>query len=311
MNSRTLAKLTPLAALLGLPTDTSKQYAYQPGTGWVEVQATGEVLQGLIDGRWRNTTTQQDLSAFSLSVFCPSPVAAAITTAFSGSLAEGAGWIGATSGTAGAGITRPTANTDMLQLNTGTISSGQASIRYGVAELVWPDDNVFTPATVERAQLSGFAARVALYLPALSTSAQEFVAMADFGPQAHASVSAPSNIGAMTLLYQRTGSVNWRVRYCDTSGAVKYHDTGVEVSAGSVVRASVKATKQPDGSFVVDVDVNGTTSSFSDSYLNTSTWQNGADISRPLYQPSIRLEKTVGTTSAALQVRLFAFAFSY
>ena len=31
MNSRTLAKLTPLAALLGLPTDTSKQYAYRPG----------------------------------------------------------------------------------------------------------------------------------------------------------------------------------------------------------------------------------------------------------------------------------------
>jgi hypothetical protein len=311
MNSRTLAELSPLAALLGLPTDTSKQYAFSPGDGWVEVQGGGDVLQGLIDGRWRMTTVQQDMSAFSLSVFCASPVAAAITTAFNGSLVEGGGWIGSSSGTAGAGITRPTANTNMLQLNTGTDATGLSILKYGESNEVWTDDLISAPATVARADISGFAARGVLYVPALSTSAQEFVVLMDFGPEGHPFVSNPTNVGAMQLIYQRTTSTNWRIRYCDTSGAVKYHDTGVAVAAGLRCSASIKATKQPDNSFVVEVDVNGTTSSFSDSYLNTSTWQNGADISRPLYQPSVRLTKTVGTTSVALQVRLFAFAFSY
>ena len=273
----------------------------------------GDVLQQLIDGRWRYTTAEQDLSAgYDLAVFFPTAVTTAVTTAFKGSMAEGAGWETISSGT-GAGATRATANTAALYLTTGTTATGQCALAYKLTSFnqVWENDNSETPASFARADLTGFSSRAVLVVGTLSTAAQEYVVMMDVGPEAWAFTSNPSSLGLVQLMYQRTASANWRIRYCDTSGAVKYLDTGIAVAASTFYRVSIKGIKQPDNTYTISVDINGSTFSITDSYLNTSGWRGGAAITKVLTIPRVTLLKTVGTTSAALQVRLFAFAFSY
>lgn len=272
-----------------------------------------DVLQGLIDGRWRNTTTQQDLSAgYDLAVFFPTAWNTAITTAFNGALAEGAGWETISSGT-GAGATRATANTAALFLNTGTTAAGQCALGYKRTQnnIVWENDNSETPASFARTDLTGFSSRAVLLLATLSTAAQAYVVMMDVGPEAWAFTSNPSSLGLVQLMYQHTASANWRIRYCDTSGAVKYLNTGIAVAASTFYRVSIKGVKQPDNTYTISVDINGSTFSITDSYLNTSGWRGGAAINRVLTVPRVTLLKTAGTTSAALQVRLFAFAFMH
>ena len=272
----------------------------------------GDVLQQLIDGRWRNTTTQQDLSAgYDLAVFFPTAWNTAVTTAFNGALAEGAGWETVSSG-AGAGATRATANAAVLFLNTGTTAAGQCALGYKRTQNnhVWENDAA-TPASFARTDLTGFSGRGVLLVDTLSTAAQEYVVMMDVGPEAWAFTSNPSSLGLVQLMYQRTASANWRIRYCDTSGTVKYLDTGIAVAASTIYRVSIKGIKQPDNTYTISVDINGSTFSITDSYLNTSGWRGGAAITRVLTVPKVTLVKTAGTTSAALQVRLFAFAFSY
>ena len=272
----------------------------------------GDVLQQLIDGRWRNTTTQQDLSAgYDLAVFFPTAVNTAVTTAFKGALAEGAGWEIITSGT-GAGATRATANAAVLFLNTGTTATGQCALGYKRTQNnhVWENDAA-TPASFARADLTGFSGRGVLLVNTLSTAAQEYVVMMDVGPEAWEFTSNPSSRGLVQLMYQRTASANWRIRYCDTSGTVKYLDTGIAVAASTIYRVSIKGVKQPDNTYTISVDINGSTFSITDSYLNTSGWRGGAAINGVLTVPRVTLLKTAGTTSAALQVRLFAFAFKH
>lgn len=270
-----------------------------------------DVLQGLIDGRWRYTTTQQDLSAgYDLAVFFPTAWNAAVTTAFNGALAEGAGWETVSSG-AGAGATRATANTAALNLNTGTTAAGQCSLGYKRTQNnnVWENDNSGTPASFARADLTGFSSRAVLLVNTLSTAAQEYVVMMDVGPESWAFTSDPSSLGLVQLMYRRTASANWRIRYCDTSGTVKYLDTGIAVAASTIYRVSIKGIKQPDNTYTISVNINGSTFNITDSYLNTGGWRGGAAITRVLTVPRVTLLKTAGATSAALRVMLFAFAF--
>ena len=272
-----------------------------------------DIPQQLIDGRWRYTTAEQDLSAgYDLAVFFPTAVNTAVTTAFNGALAEGAGWETVSSG-AGAGATRATANAAVLFLNTGTTATGQCSLGYKRTQNnhVWENDNSVTPASFARTDLTGFSGRGVLLVDTLSTAAQEYVVMMDVGPEAWAFTSNPSSRGLVQLMYQRTASANWRIRYCDTSGTVKYLDTGIAVAASTIYRVSIKGIKQPDNTYTISVDINGSTFSITDSYLNTSGWRGGAAITRVRTVPTVTLIKTAGTTSAKLQVRLFAFAFSY
>jgi hypothetical protein len=315
MTSRVLAKLAPLAALLGLPSDTSKQYAYRPATGWEEIAggSVADIPQQLIDGRWRYTTAEQDLGAgYDLAVFFPTAVNTAISTAFNGALAEGAGWE-TVGGGAGAGATRANANAAILFLNTGTTATGQCALGYKrtLGNNIWENDNSGAPASFARPDLTGFSGRGVLLLDSLSTAAQEYVVMMDVGPEAWAFTSNPSSLGLVQLMYQRTASANWRIRYCDTSGTVKYLDTGIAVAASTIYRVSIKGIKQPDNTYTISIDINGSTFSITDSYLNTSGWRAGAAITRVLTVPTVTLVKTAGTTSAALQVRLFAFSFAH
>ncbi len=272
-----------------------------------------DVLQGLIDGRWRYTTAEQDLSAgYDLAVFFPTAVTTAVTTAFKGSMAEGAGWETTSSGT-GAGATRATANAAVLFLNTGTTATGQCALGYKrtLSNNSWENDRSSTPASFARADLTGFSSRAVLAVNTLSTATQEYVVMVDVGPEAWEFTSNPSFRGLVQLMYQHTASTNWRIRYCDTSGAVKYLDTGIAVTASTFFRVSIKGVKQPDNTYTISVDINGSTFSITDSYLNTSGWRDGAAITKVLTIPRVTLLKTAGATSAALQVRLFAFAFTH
>lgn len=282
-----------------------------PGSGGGSA-SFDDVLQGLIDGRWRYTTAEQDLSAgYDLAVFFPTAVTTAVTTAFKGSMAEGAGWE-TSAGGAGAGATRATANAAVLFLNTGTTATGQCALAYKRTSFnhVWENDGA-TPSSFARADLTGFSSRAVLAMDTLSTAAQEYVVMVDVGPEAWEFTSNPSFRGLVQLMYQRTASLNWRIRYCDTSGAVKYLDTGLAVTASTFFRVSIKGIKQPDNTYTISVVIDGSTFSITDSYLNTSGWRGGAAITKVLTIPRVTLLKTAGTTSAALQVRLFAFAFTH
>lgn len=311
-NARMLAKLFRLA--LGLPTDPDKTYGFRPGTGWVESTSGGggaDVTQRLIDGGWRYTTVEQDLTAgYELAVFAALPVTTAITAAYAGSMGEGAGW--AVVASAGGGVTRPQANTPSVVLNTGTTATGTCRLSYSPSPIIWDNDHSETPSTYPRDALKAFSSRVALLVPSLSTAAQEYVAQVDMGPEGWMfDTPAPASRGVIQLVYKRTESLNWRVRYCDTSGAVKFLDTGVRVESGYVMRASVRGVQEPDGTFSITVKIDTTVATITDSYLNTGAWKSGYPIERVLWVPSVGILKLIGTTTATLQVRLFAFAYSH
>lgn len=89
-------------------------------------------------------------------IFSPSPVTTAVNTAYAGWLPE-IGWIVGNSG-AGAGVTRPVANSQQLALNTGTTASGQCTLQTGsAASPEVPTIGDFTPglAVVPKGNVRG------------------------------------------------------------------------------------------------------------------------------------------------------------
>ena len=243
-------------------------------------------------------------------IFSPSPVTTAITAAYGGWLAE-IGWIVGNSGT-GAGVTRPTANSQLLALNTGTTASGQCTLQTGYAagpEV--PAIGDFTPGrVVPKGNVRGWVSRVTFDIPALSTSAQEFRVFLPGGISGGFSPSSPGS-EEFTLQYTRTASVNWRIAY--RGGII---DTGIPVNAGGILEFVVYAERLEDLTYAVRWGLRNSGSpgysasgTITDAYINTSAWRAETFTKSTLLQASAgSITASVGTTTKVLRIHSYSHA---
>ena len=242
--------------------------------------------------------------------FSPSPVTTAITTAYVGRLPE-IGWIVGNSGS-GAGVTRPTANSQLLALNTGTTASGQCTLQTGsAAGPEVPTIGDFTPGTVvPKGNVRGWVSRVTFDIPALSTSAQEFRVFLPGGISGGFSPSSPGS-EEFTLQYTRTASVNWRIAY--RGGII---DTGIAVNPGGVLEFVVYAERLEDLTYAVRWGLRNSGSpvylasgTITDAYINTSAWRAETFTKAALLQASAgSIMASVGTTNKVLRIHSYSHA---
>lgn len=243
-------------------------------------------------------------------IFSPSPVTTAITTAYVGRLPE-IGWIVGNSGS-GAGVTRPTANSQQLALNTGTTASGQCTLQTGsAAGPEVPTIGDFTPGTVvPKGNVRGWVSRVTFDIPALSTSAQEFRVFLPGGISGGFSPSSPGS-EEFTLQYTRTASVNWRIAY--RGGII---DTGIAVNPGGILEFVVYAERLEDLTYAVRWGLRNSGSSvylasgtITDAYINTSAWRAETFTKAALLQASAgSITASVGTTNKVLRIHSYSHA---
>jgi len=245
-------------------------------------------------------------------IFSPSPVTTAITTAYVGWLPE-IGWIVGNSGS-GAGVTRPTANSQLLALNTGTTASGQCTLQTGsVAEPEVPTIGDFTSGlTVAKGNVKGWVSRVTFNIPALSTSAQEFRVFLPGGISGGFSPSSPGP-EEFTLQYTRTASVNWRISYRNALNAIL--DTGIAANTG-ILEFVVYAERLEDLTYAVRWGLRNSGSSvylasgtITDAYINTPAWRAETFTKAALLQASAgSITASVGTTNKVLRIHSYSHA---
>jgi len=243
-------------------------------------------------------------------IFSPSPVTTAITTAYVGWLPE-IGWIVGNSG-AGAGVTRPVANSQQLALNTGTTASGQCTLQTGSAAGPGvPTIGDFTPGlTVPKGNVRGWVSRVTFNIPALSTSAQEFRVFLPGGISGGFSPSSPGS-EEFTLQYTRTASVNWRIAY--RGGII---DTGIAVNPGGILEFVVYAERLEALTYAVRWGLRNSGSSvylasgtITDAYINTPAWRAETFTKAALLQASAgSITASVGTTNKVLRIHSYSHA---
>ena len=241
-------------------------------------------------------------------IFSPSPVTTAVTTAYVGRLPE-IGWRAGDFG-AGAGVTRPTANSQLLALNTGTTALGQCLIQTSTAAEV-PTIGDFTPGlVVPKGNVRGWVSRVIFDIPALSTSAQEFRVFLPGGINGDFSPSSPGS-EEFTLQYTRTASVNWRIAY--RGGVI---DTGIAVNAGGVLEFVVYAERLEDLTYAVRWGLRNSGSpvylasgTITDAYINTPAWRAEPFTKAKLLEASAgRITASVGTTNKVLRIHSYSHA---